>query len=60
MIEGRLKDFLDTIEFSDHNENEILEFYENISLRRNVWLSLFSCQKIMEELDFKILERSRF
>ena len=60
MIEERLKEFLDTIKFSDHDENEILEFYENISLRRNVWLSLFNCQKMMEEIDFKALEMNRF
>ena len=60
MIEERLKDFLDTIKFSDHDENEILEFYENISLRRNVWLSLFNCQEMMKEIDFKALEMNRF
>ena len=60
MIEEHLKDFLDTIKFSDHDENEILEFYENISLRRNVWITLFSCQNLMDEIDFKALEVSRF
>ncbi len=59
-IEDLLKDFISNIKPAEYNEKEIIEFYENISLRRNVWLSLFSCQKMMEELDFKVLERSRF
>lgn len=60
LIEERMKDFLNTVKFSNHNENEIFEFYENISLRRNVWLTLFNCQKMMEEIDFKALEMNRF
>ena len=60
LIEERMKDFLNTVKFSDHNENEIFEFYENISLRRNVWLTLFNCQKMMEKIDFKALEMNRF
>ncbi len=59
-IEERLKVFLSNVAPGQYSEKEIIEFYENISLRRNVWLSLFSCQKMMEELDFKVLERSRF
>ncbi|WP_415405773.1 FUSC family protein [Sulfurovum sp. CS9] len=59
-IEDSLKVFLSNVEPGQYSEKEIIEFYENISLRRNVWLSLFSCQKMMEELDFKVLERSRF
>ena len=60
LIEDRLEDFLSTIKFSEYDENEIIEFYENLSLRRNVWLSLFSCQNLMEEIDFKALEMNRF
>lgn len=60
MMEERLERFLGDIEFSDHSENEILEFYENISLRRNVWISLLNCQKMMEKIDFKALETNRF
>ena len=59
-IEERLKHFLSNVKPGQYSEKEIIEFYENISLRRNVWLSLFNCQKMMEELDFKVLERSRF
>ena len=58
--EERLKDFISNAKPGQYSEKEIIEFYENISLRRNVWLSLFSCQKMMETLDFKVLERSRF
>ena len=59
-MEEHLEDFLADIKFSDYNENEILEFYENISLRRNVWLSLLNCQNMMAEIDFQVLQRSRF
>lgn len=59
-IESRLKTFLLDVNYAQYKEKDIIEFYENISLRRNVWLSLFNCQKMMEELDFKVLERSRF
>ena len=59
-IEDSLKSFLSDVKQHDYNEKEIIEFYENISLHRNVWLSLFSCQTMMEKLDFKVLERSRF
>lgn len=59
-IEEQLSHFLHEVKHNDYSEKEIIEFYENISLRRNVWLSLFSCQTMMEKLDFKVLERSRF
>jgi uncharacterized membrane protein YgaE (UPF0421/DUF939 family) len=59
-IEERLRNFLHDVKYNEYEEKDIIEFYENISLRRNVWLSLFSCQKMMEEIDFKALEISRF
>lgn len=59
-IEENLKLFLTEVDYLKHSEKDIIEFYENISLRRNVWLALFGCQKMMEGLDFKVLERSRF
>ena len=59
-IEEALKVFLSEVKYGEYSEKVIIEFYENISLRRNVWLSLFKCQKMMEPLDFKVLERSRF
>jgi len=60
VVEDHLGEFFEKIHFSDYQDNEILEFYENISLRRNVWISLFKCQSLMEGLDFKVLERNRF
>lgn len=59
-IENDLKDFISAVKADTYSEKEIIEFYENISLCRNVWLSFFSCQTMMEKLDFKVLERSRF
>lgn len=60
IIEENLADFLNNMKFSDYNNIDILEFYEHVSLRRNVWLSLLNCQNMMKEVDFKALERSRF
>ena len=59
-IEKKLKNFLLDVNYGQYEEKDIIEFYENISLRRNVWLSLFSCQSIMEKIDFKALETNRF
>ena len=59
-IEERLSHFMKEMKYNDYSEKEIIEFYESIALRRNVWLSLFSCQKMMENIDFKVLETSRF
>ena len=59
-IEKNLKNFLLEVHYSQYEEKDVIEFYENISLRRNVLLSLFSCQAIMEKIDFKALETSRF
>ena len=59
-IEEKLKTFLRGINYNTYSEEDMVVFYESISLRRNVWLSLFTCQKIMEQIDFKTLETSRF
>ena len=59
-IEASLRDFLSKIKPDQYSQSEIIEFYENISLRKNVWSSMLSCQKMMEKLDFKVLERNRF
>jgi len=59
-IEESLKAFLQDMKPGQYSQDEIIEFYENISLRRNVWASLLSCQNMMEKLEFKVLERSRF
>ena len=53
------KVFLD-IDPELYTKKDIAELYENISLRKSVWLSFLSCQEIMQELDFKVLKESRF
>jgi len=60
LIETALKSFVSNLKPNQYSDKELIAFYENISLRRNVWISFFSCQKMMEALDFKVLERSRF
>jgi uncharacterized membrane protein YgaE (UPF0421/DUF939 family) len=59
-IEESLKDFLSEMKPGQYSQSEIIEFYENISLRRNVWSSLLSCQKMLETLNFNVLVKSRF
>lgn len=60
MIEKKLEDFLIDKKREQYSEKEIIDFYENISLGNHVWRSLLNCQNMMKELDFKVLERSRF
>jgi len=59
-VEESLSKVLADIDFALYSRRDIAELYENISLRRNVWLSLFDSQEMMEELDFNILRQSRF
>jgi len=59
-IEESLSKVLADIDFELYSRKDIAELYENISLRRNVWLSLFDCQDFMEEIDFNVLKQSRF
>jgi uncharacterized membrane protein YgaE (UPF0421/DUF939 family) len=60
MIEKSLQEILSDINSESCKKEDIISFYESISLRRNVWLALLDCQSLMAQLNFKILERSRF
>lgn len=60
MVEKSLSDILSPIEFSAYSKQEIVALYENISLRRDVWLALFSLQEKSKAIDFKQLKRGRF
>lgn len=59
-VEDSLSKVLAGIDLELYTKKDITELYEYISLRRNVWLSLFNCQNMMEELDFNTLKESRF
>ncbi len=59
-VEAYLSGVLEGIDFELYSKKDIAELYENISLRKNVWLSLLNCQKMMKELDFNALKVSRF
>ena len=60
MIERKLEDFLSDKKRAQYSDKEIIDFYENISLGNHVWHSLLNCRNMMKELDFKVLEKSRF
>lgn len=59
-VEEYLSKVFSDIDLELYLKKDIAELYENISLRKNVWLSLFNCQKMMEELDLNALKQSRF
>lgn len=59
-VQESLAQLLNNIDFNTYSKEVISDFYENISLRKSVWLSLFTCQHIMEKIDFKSLQKSRF
>ena len=59
-IEDNLEHILSEIKHGEYPRKDIIEFYENVNLRKNVWLSLFGIQKMMSEIDFKALEMNRF
>ena len=59
-VEKTLAKTLGEIDTDVYSKKDIAELYENISLRRNVWLSLFDCQEIMSEINFNALKQSRF
>lgn len=59
-VEEYLSKVFSDIDLELYSKKDIAELYENISLRKNVWLSLFNCQKMMEELDLNALKQSRF
>ncbi len=59
-IEDNLEDILSEIKHGEYPRKDIIAFYENVNLRKNVWLALFNIQKMMSEIDFKALEMRRF
>lgn len=59
-VEEALTKMMEEIDFESYSHKEIAQFYENISLRRNIWLALFDSQEMMQTLDFNILKQSRF
>ncbi len=59
-VEDFLSQVLGDIDFESYAKSDIVELYENISLRKNVWLSFFNCQEMMKEIDFNVLKQSRF
>ncbi len=60
VVEESLSKVLENIDFELYSRKDIAELYENISLRKNVWLSLFHSQELMEELNLSVLKQSRF
>ncbi len=59
-IEQHLETALSFLKADDYSQSDIIAFYENIALRRNVWISFLTCQKQMQVLQFTALKESRF
>ncbi len=56
----KLTRFFDGISPDTCSEQDLIDVYENISLRRNVWLAFLAAQEIMETVDFSLLKQNRF
>ena len=52
--------FFESISLETYSEQELSDVYENISLRRDVWLAFLDIQAIMETVHFSVLKQNRF
>ncbi len=59
-IETQLQHFLSAVKADQYTQSDMITFYENIALRRNVWIAFFKCQEQMRALNFDGLKESRF
>ena len=59
-IEKNLTDFFESQDVPSYSVDEVLGFYESISMHKNSWRAFFSCQKLMKQIDFNVLKESRF
>jgi len=59
-IEESLNRVLNNIDFELYSKKDVAQLYKNISLRKNIWLSLFTFQEMIEEINFDTLKQSRF
>jgi len=59
-LEAKLQAFEQKKSDSAYTQEQIMHFYTTISLHKNVWNALFECSKEMVDIDFKVLENSRF
>jgi len=56
----KLTRFFDDISPDTYSEQDLIDVYENISLRRNVWLAFLAAQELMETVNFRVLKQNRF
>ena len=56
----KLTRFFDDIGPDSYSEQDLIDVYENISLRRNVWLAFLAAQELMETVNFRVLKQNRF
>jgi uncharacterized membrane protein YgaE (UPF0421/DUF939 family) len=59
-VEEYLSNVFENIDFEHYDKKDIVELYENIALRKHVWLSFFSCHQSMQALELNGLKQSRF
>jgi len=56
----KLSLFFESISPETYSEQELSDVYENISLRRDVWIAFLAAQELMETVNFSVLKQNRF
>jgi len=59
-LEQNLKSTLQKEQSNRFSKEEMIAFYETLSLNIHLWLAFDACRKYMERIDMTHLERSRF
>lgn len=59
-IEERLKEFLPPLSSKKYTKDEIIKFYEHISIRKDVWMALLDVQKSEKGLNLESLKNTKF
>jgi len=59
-LEQKLKAAFSDHTLSSHTKEELIEFYETVSLNIHLWFAFLACQKQLTAIDITRLERSRF
>jgi hypothetical protein len=59
-LEEKLKTAFKKETIAHYSKEELIVFYETISLNIHLWFAFLSCLKHLKKIDMRLLERSRF